>query len=159
MRDTFFNNNDKIYIHYGHDKFDIVNFKPPRNRIDKPEEFENIGTMISLYCNKPVEGFWGSPIDSEYGWNEWRKGNEFRDYNNDSNIKFRVYGDIYYIDSIEKAYALCDEDGWIDWGEVFKYYDAVEVSLTDCPELYDVLYGWDVDSIVVGNPESIVIVG
>lgn len=158
MRDTFFNN-DKIYIHYGHDNFDINTFISPRNRYKKPEGFRDRGNEVSFYCSKPIKGFWGSPIDSEYGWDEWRKEEEYGDYNNEKNIKFRVIGNIYYINSVEKAYALRDEDGWIDWGKVFEEYDAVEISLTECPELYDVLYGWDVDSIVVGNPESIEIIG
>lgn len=159
MIDTFFKDNDKIYIHYGHDDIDLNMFKVPRTKYNKEDTLLfRISDEIPLECVKPYGGFWGSPIDSENNWDHWRKAEEFGDYNNNKNIKFKVKGNIYYIDSVEKAFALCDRDGWIDWEKVFEMYDAVEVSISDCPELYYVLYGWDVDSICVGNLEAIEIV-
>lgn len=29
---------------------------------------------------KPDKGFWGSPVDAEYGWKEWTESENFRDY-------------------------------------------------------------------------------
>ena len=35
---------------------------------------------------KPDRGFWGSPIDARFGWKEWTKCEEFRDYDYDNPI-------------------------------------------------------------------------
>lgn len=35
-------------------------------------------------------------------------------------------------------------------------YSGMEVSITGCPKLYYLLYGWDCDSIVVWNPNAVV---
>lgn len=35
-------------------------------------------------------------------------------------------------------------------------YSGMEISITDCPKLYYLLYGWDCDSIVIWNPEAVV---
>lgn len=35
-------------------------------------------------------------------------------------------------------------------------YSGMEISLTEFPKLYYILYGWDCDSIVVWNPEAVI---
>ena len=158
-KDSFFED-EKIYVHYGTDKFEVEKFRPIRNKAKK-EDFGDIYsglTDISIACSKPRGGFWGSPLEGEYTWDKWRKREEFGYYTDDTCIKFKVKGNVYVIDSVEKALDLADEDRWIDWEEVFKKYDAVEFLISKDSDLYHTLYGWDVDSIVVGNPYAIEIV-
>ena len=35
-------------------------------------------------------------------------------------------------------------------------YDAMEIHISECPSLYSAMYGWDVDSILIMNPDIVV---
>lgn len=59
----------KTYVTYGLGKF------------DKSKLVVNLSPGIQ---GKPVCAFWGSPIDSEYGWKDWCEANEF--YGNPNKI-------------------------------------------------------------------------
>ena len=50
------------YVHLGSSSFDKTLFQPIKN--------------ISGFT-KPTGGFWGSPVNSDYGWGEWVKSNNF----------------------------------------------------------------------------------
>lgn len=56
----------KQYIHYGSDHFSMEKFKEIQNKLNDHS-----------WQNKPNYGLWASPVDAEYGWADWCKGEEF----------------------------------------------------------------------------------
>mgnify|MGYP001322952334 CR=1 FL=1 len=138
---------DKIYIHYGHDRFD-------------PNLFHHIQNEHNWV--KPKGGLWASPVNAKLGWKDWCKIEEFRECIEENSFKFTLPGaNIFVIDSVEKLNALpslglncirklIDFEKCIELG-----YDAIELNLSSDHQLYWELYGWDCDSIIVMNPDKI----
>lgn len=54
----------RIYVHYGSKAFDKEKVKEVRNE---------------FYLNKPRGGFWGSPVDTDWGWKDWCEGEQYGD--------------------------------------------------------------------------------
>ena len=146
------------YIHYGSNKFD-------------PQEFLPIVNQTRNWTKPKQGGLWASPIDAKYGWKQWCIDEDFNLLNLSAHFDFQLKSEaeIYRIDSAKSlklfvhmfpgaemseldrlAYDL-DTDYWPDYRKASEMYDGVEVSLSDCPQLYRWLYGWDCDSIVVWN--------
>lgn len=154
--------NDQIYIHYGSKIFNPkLNF-PIRNR--------NYPSV------KPYGGLWGSRIGASFGWKDWCKEEDFRDCDPLDSFQFKLKPEAinYIISKTEDLYALPNlkfdkykyiKDYYIDfekclslgidsielcwYGEEYKYVRNGNLH-------YD-LYGWDCDSIVILNPDAIVI--
>jgi hypothetical protein len=83
---------DIIWVSYGADKYDPAKFKP----IDYDNQY-------SQAINKPFGGVWASPENSEWGWADWCRGEDFRDDTLDRCFKFRLSpsAKIYVIDKYE----------------------------------------------------------
>lgn len=147
-----------VYIHYGKSShFDKDLFTPIQNRC----------------FIKPKGGLWGSVGDS---WTEWCKNNEFYTEEGVSkSFKFKVKGRVLRIQKrkdLEQLKHYCDERlnpnindpvfnpfllfCAIDFEKMSKNYNAIEVYAGSNYELYQALYGWDVDSICVLNPDAVV---
>ena len=137
------------YIHYGHKEFD-------------PQKFQEIKNQPML--PKPKGGLWASPVNAEYGWKDWCEAENFRDCNSEESFLFRLkdVAKVYHIRSMQdvKSMPLIETgittyyvpdfekmltDGW----------DAIELHLSECQELYWELYGWDCDSILIMNKDII----
>lgn len=152
--------NNKIYVHSGSKTFDKYIFHKISNR---------------EHWVKPMGGLWGSPLNSAYGWKQWCEDNNFNhtigfdkygDKNNEFLFRLKPNARLLYIDNsaqlldlptiddelMSKTYTL------LDFEKLEKEYDAIEVSISSDQQLYYDLYGWDVDSILVMNPDSIEIV-
>ena len=162
----------EIYRHYGHNKFDINKFVPVFN---------------GAFSNKPEGGLWACPtIDYDINWEEWSRSNDFQvdrlnkyfDFKLKDNAKIleiknmsdleklpRVSyddEDLRYIISIDKM------NSDIDFEELSKEYDGMMVwmyranDLKNYERVYDgiyyKLYGWDVDTLVVFNPQTIEVI-
>lgn len=140
------------YIHYGDDKFDITKFNKVVNR---PES------------TKPFGGFWGSRKNAVFGWKEWCTEIDFKFKNLTKKLQFSLSNDarILVIDNtnllvdlpqnkenhiLNKIYVT------LDFEELSKEYDAIEVLISEDELLYQELYGWDCDSILVMNPDVII---
>lgn len=137
------------YIHYGSAKFDKSKFKV----------IENI-----QFFNKPNGGLWGCEVGTKFGWKEFcelenidwvnlsdsfefeltPEARVLRLHNLDDYLEFRSK---YAINDIGIKLAL----GY-DFERIAKEYDVIDFKVG---ELYMALYGWDVDSIVVLNPDVI----
>lgn len=146
----------KIYVHDGHSNFDINLFK----QISCRENF-----------NKPLGGLWASPVDSPYTWEQWCLDNNFNytigedKYFQGEQFRFKLKDNARLL-SITSAKQL-DELPQIkndltsniykilDFKKLEEEYDAIEVLISMDHQLYWDLYGWDVDSIVVMNPDII----
>lgn len=135
-------------VHYGSSKYDPDKFIPPTRKA-------TIGV-------KPKGGFWASPVDSEYGWIDWCRDNEWGDLSKHFFCKF--HGLLLVVDSISDMERLPWVDGrWnpeIDFGKVIDQYDGMMVTAKgeqDTRFTYPKsLYGWDCESVVVFNQDAII---
>lgn len=152
--------NNTIYVHSGSKYFDKYLF----NKITNREHWV-----------KPLGGLWGSPLNSACSWLQWCKENSFNSligsekYGNKDNeflFKLKPNAKLLYIDNsvqLESMPIIEDEllSGVykiLDFEKLAEEYDAIEVSISSDHRLYYDLYGWDVDSILVMNPDSIELV-
>ena len=150
----------ETYIHYGHSHFDINKF----------DQVHNI-----TFRNKPFGGLWSCPtVDKDIDWNEWCINNDF-DANREEWFKFVLSEDakvkvvctnkdletLPRIKEYKNAFgssAIFNED--IDFEALAKEYDAILVYMYRTNEgwlesMYQKLYGWDVDTLFVFNPNII----
>ncbi len=140
------------YIHYGDDKFDINKFNKVLNR---PES------------TKPFGGFWGSRKNAVFGWKEWCTEIDLKSKDLTKKLQFSLLENakILVIDNIKCLDNLPqNEDNHIvnklfvtlDFEKLSKQYDAIEVLISEDERLYELLYGWDCDSILVINHNIII---
>lgn len=152
---------ETIYIHYGHEEFDSKLFRPASN-----------GGNLPI---KPRGGLWGSSIESSESWKDWCEAENFRDCDDAISFKFTVRdpSKVFFIDSEEafkefsKRYSVKAAFQWglyddgsisfIDFDKMIEDgWDALEISISCYWRLYNLLYGWDCDSIVVLNRDAVV---
>ena len=148
----------KKYIHYGTNSFDLNKFSPIQNRYS---------------FNKPLGGLWASPIDSADNWFDWCCENNFRMDKLSKSFQFDISptSNIISIASVNDGRKLVS-----DLPEIFsfdrKFFDIPELCI-DFEKLlahgidaisfklnaatYWLLYGWDVDSLLVLNPDCIIL--
>ena len=150
-----------MYRHYGAKTFN-------------PELVRGPSEKSSCIAIKLGNSLWGSPLNGGYSWKDWC---EQESYNLSALGKFFDFtltpdARIYQIRSVEAWEELnrrfpnklpglslpsfLTQQFGPDWKRMSKEYDGIEVSITDCNELYYVLYGYDVDSIAVWNPDVVV---
>lgn len=159
--------NKEVYRHYGHKKFDINKFVKIKNRD---------------WGNKPIGGLWACPTkDVDIDWKTWCKQNELKSWLGRSHFDFtlkdnaRVFTiinetDLTKLPRINNYWPDPEEhlgiDLHIDFEAVCEQYDAIQVfmyrnlemqpdGLLDGESMYYKLYGWDVDSILILNPDII----
>lgn len=143
------------YIHYGHKKYDPNSFIEPVN--------------LEMF-NKPRGGLWGSPVDTEYGWKQWCKSENYCECNGDNAFIFELYNvaNIYNINcraDIEKLPLQRSMlTSWLvpDFEAIKKSgIDAIQYNLSNDTTgnwhdgLYFALYGWDCDCILILNKDVI----
>lgn len=157
----------EIYRHYGHSKFDKSLFCPISNR---------------EFSNKPYGGLWSCPTkDVDIDWKTWSEGNDFSldrlkehfDFKIKDSAKILEIKDIKDLDKLprirnERIKTLLEFDRMnsdIDFEELAKDYDGIMVWMYRSTDIsyetklfdgmYYRLYGWDVDTLVVFNPDII----
>lgn len=140
--------NEKVYIHYGCTKetFDKSKVKP-------------VGNMI--IGQKPSGCFWASSEDAKFGWKEWNECEQFVSCDEDNCLRFILSKDsrVALINSVSDLEFLPKINGSsvrLDFEEIAKIYDAMEVNISNDKNLYFSLYGWDCDSICIFNADIIV---
>lgn len=141
----------EVFIHYGHKYFD-------------PRLFKNIKNHNFV---KPIGGLWASRVDAEYGWKDWNEKEGFMEciLENSFQFKLKENSKILTIKTKEdllkvpldrtvpefmKGIFYC-----LDFEEIQKNYDAIEVIISNDQSLYWDLYGWDCDSILILNRQAI----
>ena len=139
----------KKYIHYGSDKFDKDKFKG----------IENI-----QFFNKPNGGLWACEVGTKFGWKEFCELEQLDWVNLSDSFEFELTPEARVLrlhtldDYIEfrSKYAVNDIGIKIalgyDFEKIAKEYDVIDFKIG---ELYMALYGWDVDSILVLNPDIV----
>jgi len=138
-------------IHYGADHFDPDKFKPIKNR-----DFV-----------KPEGGLWASPVDSEYGWREWCEAEKFNEEKLEIAFQFEYTGRFLVINSQYGLGAMCwrEVDYWR--GKLVPDFElmAIEIDAIHLTARGQAatrwsqpdLYGWDCESVLIMNPEGIVV--
>jgi hypothetical protein len=157
----------KTYIHYGTDTFDRERFQTARNRDN------GFGTSIKPM---PGTGLWSSPLGTKYSWKNWCEDQVFNTDKLDKWIIFKVRHPekILLINSRESLDGL-----FKNYGKVAMYdkpfylanpaldfekmiadgYVGMEIRISDYFRIYDELYGWDCDSIIIFYEDEIEIIG
>ena len=156
-----------IFVHFGTD-FDISKFEKIANRIDG--------------LNKPAKGFWGSFLDSDYGWEQlfenprkyststYFESNDAKEWFAanvpekalQSFYKLKEDAHVLVLETVEDLKQLpskgLDSAGksLVDWEKVAEKYDAISVKISNSTsEFRQAMYGWDADSLVVTNPNAL----
>lgn len=146
------------FIHYGHDKFDKNLFIP----------------IINVDFVKPVGGLWASPINSRCSWKDWCVSKDFHLPSLNRSFRFKlkngsrifVIGDkksLYFLPIYKDSYVLGSIYNLsLDFELISKSYDALWLTdkgkkATDNPMEYLNLCGWDCESLLVLNPNIIII--
>ncbi len=146
---------EMILVHHGRKKYDPKKFKPVCD--------EGPSSMI----NKPSQGgLWTSPVGSERSWADWCRGNDFCVDGLKYSFKVRFSGCLLVVDSVKDL----EKFQWVPlypgsmvltplFEPLLKDYDAIY--LTDNGEVATRfskarnLYGWDCETVLVLNKESI----
>lgn len=141
------------YIHYGH-------------RCFVPDLFEEVRNEEPL-C-KPHGGLWASSVNAPYGWKDWCEDNGYfvSNMNESFEFKLRFDAEVYHIHSVEDVRKMpkIAGSGATSWYQhdfekmLADGIDAIELHLSDDPDLYMELYGWDCDSILIMNPSVMEVV-
>lgn len=151
------------YIHYGHENFDPVYMLSTMNPAYKYRRHD-----------KP-HGLWASPVDCEFPWKEWCENEDFHTDTLDKSFTFSLFPDARVL----HVNHLCDiepfvryvhhsiPDPSLSWSypmlhlnAIYDKYDAMELHMSKhWNELHDfsIFYSWDVDSIVVWNPDVVAV--
>lgn len=142
------------YIHYGSSEFDINRFKQIKNR-------------KGFVMEKPDGGLWSSPIDSRDNWHDWCLNNDFHTEKLKDSFTFELKpgSRVLTIETIQDINDILEillivplgrrMGNHIDFEELCRLgYDAIMVYIDDI-DVYYRLYGWDVDTLLVMNPNCI----
>lgn len=159
------------YIHCGSDHFDKNEFVPVKNN------------DIPWFKPKAHTGLWASPADSKNGWYDWVVNNLYDSPGGRyaSHFIFTLKPDskvLYIVDSTTlriayRKYNIPKEkykdeimfnpnEFKPDFEKIVKDgYDAIHVQIFSGPNdflegTYWGMYGWDVDSLLVLNPDKVV---
>jgi hypothetical protein len=164
-------NQDIVFVAYLPEKFDMKKFKGI--------EYDWQIQMV----NKCRNGLWASPIDSNLGWEQWCKAEDFTSAIDKMKYSFffklRPGAKIYPIDNINDLKKISTAYQRDDKGRVrgkqkkidfisllAKGYDGIYASENAVRTLrntfnseMDELYTWDVESICIFNPNVIIPIG
>lgn len=156
--------NRQIYVHYGSTAFDSTKGFPIKN---EP------GWV------KPKGGLWASRLNANFGWKEWCEVEHFSHSNFKESFQFvmRNGSNVVVIKTLDDLKKLPIQNGcdfeersmvshyWIDFEKCLELgIDAIELCIygdeyedSEYFPLHFTLYGWDCDSIVVLNPNAIIL--
>lgn len=157
----------KRYIHYGARAFDDQQFVPISN---------------VFLSNKPNGGLWASPVSAKQPWSKWCKRSMGVECKTDEYFKFQLtkcanvihlfcYDDVMRLPMQENKeieslnLSLLKSNAYPDFEKLKNQgVDAIEYHLSEDTStdwflnLYQALYGWDCDSILILNPKIIEII-
>lgn len=151
--------NSMIFIHYGSKHFDKQRFTRSPRRDGEVQQL----------LNKPSKGFWGSPVNSKNSWKDFCLAEDFRVSTLNKYFVFtlkksaRVLKVMNTRDMLRlyRRYGMRGDYGrqYLDWKRITKSYDAMVLMIpkNNFDLLCDLnLTSWDVDSVVVFNPDALV---
>ena len=116
---------------------------------------------------KPYGGLWASPLNAKYGWKKFYEDNLISKIGLSNYFLFKLKDEakVLKITRAEQLHNLplnnsaskIFKDIFIalDFEEIKKEYDAIEVLISEDDQLYWDLYGWDCDSLLILNKDII----
>ena len=139
------------YIHFGCKSFNLAAFVPVKNQ---------------RIFTKPSGGFWASAVDAKFGWEQWNDREWFVPCRKDNAFVFVLSEDskvlhirnveiLQSLPQIKEASSIIPYWTFLDFEKLAQDYDAIELHLSEDGRLYQALYGWDCDSILIANPNII----
>ena len=157
-------NDTRTFIHYGSNVFDKNKFQPIKN-----EKYGGIG--------KPFGGLWACDINTEYGWKELCKDIfpdepsrtaecfQFQLKDNAKILHLQTPVDFDFLpiklsefkeERKHNPYmSELDKFRFVNWEAIRDIgIDAIEYIRTSYG--HDVFYSWDIDSLLVLNPDAII---
>ena len=150
---------NKHYVHYGSTEFD------PKRLENQVRIFKNGGYITGV--NKP-RGLWASPTDSRLPWRDWCISEDFRTETLDKCFEFDISekASILHLHMLEDAepYIIetpSDIDDYtyrnLDLPKLYAEFDGMELHFSEDYRFHmnSIFETWDVDSLVVWNPEVI----
>ena len=150
------------FIHYGSDSFDINRVKPVQNQ---------------PLSNKPIGGFWATPVGAELGWKEWceevgletERLKSFFEFSLSEDAKVLEISKEEDIDALPLYIEEMAERMMRRFGDAFQtkpidfeklIEDGVDAVLFNASADWRLSYGgfcgWDCDSLLVLNPKVII---
>jgi len=120
------------------------------------------------YFSKPDGGLWASRTDAVFGWQEWCQEEDFQLYKLKKWFLFDVTPEarILTIENTSQLDPLPEVNPFplagivhLDFEELSRTWDAIEVLISKDEKLYFALYGWDCDSILIMNPKILKLKG
>ena len=141
----------KTYINYGRTEFDINKFVPISNKKD---------------WIKPIGGFWASDKNASYSWKEFleegmsesweKKYKDYLEFSIKDNANILEINSVKDLDNLPKLNSdILQGVTLLNFEELAKQYDAMTVNISSDSGLHNALYGWDVDSTLIFNPDII----
>lgn len=140
------------YVHYGANSFSRDLFRPIENQDTQP---------------KPRGGLWASAVNAPFGWRKWCEKEDYMWSDRDKSFTFRLRhgARVYHIHSVDDVQKMPEivaepwqDSSWYrpDFERMRSHgIDAIELHLSDDWRMYDELYGWDCDCILIMNPDVI----
>ncbi len=129
--------------------------------------------VVNRCMVKPSGGLWSSPVNSTYGWIDWCRAEDWSksgDFERSASISFtfELTGAVLTINDTQDLALLPDQDTPDTWcGLYLPDFEAIAQAGVDAvyltargQELTRLshprnLYGWDCESVLVLNPETI----
>lgn len=140
----------KKYIHYGSSQFIPEAFREIRN-----ETF-----------TKPIGGLWASAKDAVFGWKAFCEQENFCLSALKYSFEFELipearilkikYEDINNLPMNKEKSGYEGFSVFLDFEKIKEEYDVIDLSVTEDPSFYWLLWGWDCDCILVLNKDVIV---
>jgi hypothetical protein len=129
-----------------------------------PALFKTIADALGWQA-KPRGGLWTSPVNSDFGWADWCKSEDFRTHALKDYFDLDFQGELLVIDSE----ADLEKIPWVDLGELTYFPIFMPLVLCGIDGLHLTwkgqretrfsrpknLYGWDCETVLVFNPDSI----
>lgn len=141
---------DTVFTHFGDDRLSVDKFVEIKKN--------------DYYCGglKPRGGLWGSNENTGHiGWSKWVRTSEMdKDLLKSFNFKLKDDARVLVVTGTELLNSDCNILGGLpsqykDWMKVKDEYDAVYIDAGSDKNLYFLYYGWDCDSILVLNIDSV----
>jgi len=147
---------DRVYRHYGSSVFNISKFEP-------------VGNAFGItFMNKPHGGLWASPVDSHNNWHDWCLSESFNTKSLDEYFDFTLKhsSKVLSINTISDLNKITDHiEITYDFGIKVRV-DFESLVRAGCDAVYveynygtsQAFYGWDVDTLLVLNPDCIKVI-
>ena len=110
---------------------------------------------------KPSGGLWTSPVDCSWGWKEWGEQVGYSDFRTSFNLKF--HGKVFEVDDAADLLGVKGETRGsmfsIDFEHLADRFDAFHLTARGemATRFHDglSLYGWDCETVLIFNPDSV----